>query len=157
MPIYMKIEGLDGESQNDHYRGWFEVYSYSWGETQSTNHAGGGGAGVGKVSFSDLSLMKSTGKSSSKLFFTCASGRHIPAVQIEITTNRGENEELYLRYKLTDVLISSYQVSGDGGSTPTESLSLNFTKIEYMQRHFLPNGQAQEETNYWDIRRNQGG
>jgi type VI secretion system secreted protein Hcp len=35
-----------------------------------------------------------------------------------------------MAYKLTDVMVSSYSISS-GGDRPMESLSLNFTKIEF--------------------------
>ena len=46
----------------------------------------------------------------------------------------GANADDFLKIKLEDVLISSYQLagaSGGGDDRPTESLSLNFTKIEF--------------------------
>ncbi len=44
-------------------------------------------------------------------------------------TDKGKLET-YMAYKLTDVLISGYSISS-GGDRPSESLSLNFTKIEF--------------------------
>jgi type VI secretion system secreted protein Hcp len=37
----------------------------------------------------------------------------------------------YLTITLSDVLVSSYQEGNGGGGKPTESISLNFTKIEF--------------------------
>ena len=41
----------------------------------------------------------------------------------------------YAEYKLTNCMISGYSVSS-GGDRPIESLSINFTKIEYVFKEF---------------------
>lgn len=48
------------------------------------------------------------------------------------TSARGTNQT-YLVITLEDVLVSSYQIGGQGGGQnfPTESISLNFAKIEF--------------------------
>lgn len=157
MPIYMKIPTIDGESQSDQFRDYFEVYSFSWGVSQSGTQTHGGGGGAGKVSVSDISFMKSTGKASPKLFLHCCNGKHFPSGAVVVTRVVEGREEVYMEYKLENVLISSYQTSGDGGSVPTESLSLNFTKITYKQVHYGPDGIPQSETNFFDFARNVGG
>jgi type VI secretion system secreted protein Hcp len=153
----MKIPTIDGESQSDQFRDYFEVYSFSWGVSQGGTQASGGGGGAGKVSVSDISFMKSTGKASPKLFLHCCQGTHFPSSAVVVTRIVDGREEVYLEYKLENVMISSYQTSGDGGSVPTESLSLNFTKITYRQAHFLPNGGVEFETNFFDFARGIGG
>ena len=39
-------------------------------------------------------------------------------------------QQPYMEIKFTDLLVSSYQGGGSSGDRPTESLSLNFTKVE---------------------------
>ena len=146
MPIYMHIEGIPGESQAEGHHNEFDIYAFSWGETNTRALGGGGGAGSGKVSMQDFHFTKPAGKSSPKLFLACASGRHLPAVQIVVTTLGNEREQNLQRYVLSDCIISSYQTGGDGDSRPTESLSLNFTKIEFSQWVFRDNGLAEGET-----------
>ena len=156
MPIYMKIEGIDGESHNPDFRGFFDVFSFSWGATNPSTV--GGGCGAGRVQIQDVSVTKPCGKGSPKLMLACASGRHLPAVQIIDTIRRGELEEVYQQYKLSNCMITSYQVGGDGGSTPSESISLNFTKIEYKQILFGESGRPEgQQTAFWDQRTNSGG
>jgi type VI secretion system secreted protein Hcp len=157
MPIYMKIPTIDGESQSEQFRDFFEVYSFSWGVSQSGTQAHGGGGGAGKVSVSDISFLKSTGKASPKLFLACCQGKHFPSSAVVVTRVVEGREEVYMEYKLENVLISSYQTSGDGGSVPTESLSLNFTKITYKHTSMNPDGSMQTETNFFDFSRNVGG
>jgi len=156
MPIYMRIEGIEGESHSEQHRDWIDIYSFSWGLTQHTNTTGGGG-GAGKASFSDLSVMMPSGKGSPKLFLTCASGKHLPAVQMEITRFHEDREEVLQKVNLTDCLITSFADAGDGGSAPVENMSLNFTKIEFIQNYFAGDGSVRTERAFWDVKKNQGG
>ena len=157
MPIYMKIEGLEGESRAEHYRGWFDLYSYSWGESNQGVRGGGGGGSTGRVEMSDFAVSKPCGKSSTKLFLFCANGRHLPAVQFEVTLYAGDREVVLQRFSLEDCMITSFQTSGDGDSRPSESVSFNFTKITFMQAVIDESGQVETETAWWDLRRNRGG
>jgi hypothetical protein len=94
---------------------------------QGGTAASGGGGGAGKAAIHDITITKTVDKSSPTLFKFCANGKHIPKVSISLR----KAGRTYLTYKLTDVVISSYQTGGSGNtSQPTESLSLNFTKIE---------------------------
>ena len=156
MPIYMKIEGIEGDSTSDKYRGWIEIMSYSWGASQSGGQAGGGG-GAGKVSFQDLHFTHHSGKGSPMLMLACASGKHLPAVQLVVVSAKGDKPQEYLKVTLTDILVSSYQQSGDAGGLPVESCSLNFTKIRYDQAIVRPNGVSEWQTASWDLASNRGG
>jgi hypothetical protein len=92
-------------------------------------HGSGGGGGAGKVAVHDISITKHVDKASPTLFKYCANGQHIK--QGTITLRKAG--KTYLTIKLTDVLISSYQTGGSAhADQPTESLSLNFTKVQYI-------------------------
>jgi type VI secretion system secreted protein Hcp len=152
----MKIDGIDGESTDDKHKGWIDVMSFSWGASQTGGSTGGGG-GAGKVQFQDFHFTKHAGKGSPLLMLACASGKHMPAVQVVVTRDKGGKREEYLKITLTDVLISSYQQSGDSGGLPVESLSLNFAKIRYDQAVMRPNGSSEVQTATWDLKGNRQG
>jgi type VI secretion system secreted protein Hcp len=44
---FLKLEGVEGESQDKDYKKQIDVESWSWGETQSGTHVGGGGREAG--------------------------------------------------------------------------------------------------------------
>lgn len=96
--------------------------------------ATGSGGGAGKVRFQDISITKVFDNSSAALAQACASGKHFPKATVVFRKAGGEQ----LVYRLTDVLVSSYQVSSGGGdhARPEESLTLNFTalKIQYTKQ-----------------------
>ena len=63
------------------------------------------------------------------------------------------------RIKMTDVLISSYQTSGSGAGNddvPMESVSLNFTKVQYDYQEQGPDGKPKggPVTGSWNVKTN---
>ena len=107
----------------------FDARAVTLATTQGGTHATGGGGGAGKVGVHDLSITKKVDKASPKLSLACAAGTHFK--KVTITLRRAG--KIYLTYNLTDVLISSVQVSGSGAGqdVPLESISLNFAKIAF--------------------------
>ena len=129
---FLKLDGIKGESQDSKHKGEIDIMSFSWGAAQTGTSAVGGGAGSGKVSLQDLHVTKKVDASSPLLFLNCSNGSHIKEANLVVRKAGGDQLE-YLKIKLTDVLVSSYQPSGHAGGgddIPTEAVSLNFAKIE---------------------------
>jgi len=129
---FLKIEGVDGESQDAKHKGEIEIDSFSFGATQIGAHAGGGGGGAGKVSMQDFHFTMKVNKASPKLFLVCATGEHIKKAVLTCRKAGKEQQEFYL-VKMEDLLVSSYQTGGSshGDVIPTDQISLNFAKIEF--------------------------
>ncbi len=138
---FLKLKGIDGESQDDKHKGEIDLESWSWGETQTGTHAGGGGGGAGKISMQDFHFVMRVNKASPKLFLACASGEHIPEAVLTCR-KAGGNQEEYLKVKMTDLLVSSFQTGGaaSSGIVPTDQISLNFSKIEFEYKEQKPDG-----------------
>jgi type VI secretion system secreted protein Hcp len=127
---FLKLAGVDGEAQDATYKGWIDIFSWSFGASQSGSggHVGGG-SGAGKVNMHDISVTKRTDKSSADLFLKCANGKHYDEATI-LARKAGEKPCEYLKIKMSQVFVSSYNLGGShGDDTPTESITLNFTKI----------------------------
>jgi type VI secretion system secreted protein Hcp len=105
-----------------------EVDSWSFGASQTSTAGRGSGGGSGKQAVHDIQITKSVDKASPLLFKACASGQHFKKVTLSLRKAGGTQP--YLTITMSNVLISSYQQS-NGGGKPTESVSLNFTKIEF--------------------------
>ncbi|PYY12453.1 MAG: type VI secretion system tube protein Hcp [Acidobacteria bacterium] len=129
---FLKIDGIDGESQDSKHKNEFQLLSYSFGASQA--HAldfTGGGHGAGKVSFTDFNFIKQVDKGSAKLLSACATGQHIPKAVL-IVRKAGKDQQEYLKVTLSDILVSNVQVTGDGSSPlPLDQVSLNYAKIEF--------------------------
>src|SRR5262249_35607681 len=81
---------------------------------------------------SEIILTKTMDKATPKLYTESLKGK---GKEVEIVFVEGTESRKYLKYTLTNTLISSYTMSS-GGERPSESLSLNFTEImtEFFQR-----------------------
>ena len=135
---FIKIDGIPGESTDKQHKDEVEVISFSWGVTQAGPGPGGGGGGAGKASFQDLHFFARTSKASPELFLACASGQHISSAVL--ACRRGGKAQLeFLEVKLSDVLVSSYQIGGSTPEQPLDQVSLSFTKFEL---EYVPAGKA---------------
>ena len=129
---FLKIEGIDGESEDGDHKGWIDVLSWSWGETQTGSMAYGGGGGAGKVSMQDFHFTMRVCKGSPKLLEACASGEHFAKADL-VARKAGKTQVKFLKMKFSDLLVSSFQTGGTGSGDPVpiDQISLNYAKIEY--------------------------
>jgi type VI secretion system secreted protein Hcp len=127
---FLKIDGIEGESTDSKHKNEIDVESWSWGETQGGTFESRGGGGAGKVVMQDFHFVTRVNKSSPKLLLACAAGQHIKSAVLTCRKAGGEQQE-YLQYKMSDLLVSSYQAGGSTGDVvPTDQISLNFSKLE---------------------------
>jgi len=132
---FLKLDGVDGESEDHKHKGEIEIESWSWGETNAGTSGHGGGAGAGKVSMQDFHFVMKVNKASPKLFLACAGGDHIKKAKLTCR-KAGKEQQEFLTVDFEDVLISSYQTGGSGHSdvVPMDQISFNFTKIELLYK-----------------------
>jgi type VI secretion system secreted protein Hcp len=133
---FLKLDGIDGESTNSKHKGEIEVLSFSWNIKQTGTAGSGGGGGAGKAVPSDFSIVKHIDKASPALMVAVCSGEHIKEAMFTVEEPRGGRGAgaAFLKIKLSDVLISSYQTGGGGNDQPLDQVSLNFSKVEIAVR-----------------------
>lgn len=128
--MFMKMDGVEGESFDDKHKNEIQLLSFSFGAAQPGSAGYGGGSGVGKVQVHDFQLTKYFDKASPKLFEACATGKHTATVVVTCRKAGGAQQE-FLTFKLSDVIVTSISHSGSGGELlPTENVTLNFAKVE---------------------------
>ncbi|MBN7821653.1 type VI secretion system tube protein Hcp [Bowmanella sp. Y26] len=153
--MFIKIEGIEGESKDKAHSKEIDVLAWSWGMSQSGSMHIGGGGGAGKVSVQDLSFTHWFDKSSNNLMLYCANGKHIPTATL-VVRKAGENPLEYIKITMTDVLVTSVSTGGSGGEDRlTENVSLNFAKVkvEYKEQSKDGSGVAGPEFG-WNIEEN---
>jgi type VI secretion system secreted protein Hcp len=138
---FLKLDGIKGESGDAKHKDEIEVESFSWGETNAGTHAQGSGGGAGKVAMQDFHFTMKYCTASPPLMLKCATGEHIKEATLVARKAGGEQQE-YLTVKMSDLLVSSYQLGGSAGSdiVPIDQISLNFSKIEFDYKIQKPDG-----------------
>jgi type VI secretion system secreted protein Hcp len=148
--MFLKCDGIDGESQDSDHSGEIEILSFSEGISNAGSYDYGTGGNTGQASFSDLSFTKYVCKASNVIRQYCAKGTAIPNVVLSCNKQAGDSKVEYQKITLHNVVITSIQSSGSGGdSSPiVESLSMNFAGIEYDYTPQSNTGDAQGKIHF---------
>jgi type VI secretion system secreted protein Hcp len=153
---FIKIDGIEGESTDEKHAGWIEVTSYNTGlaQTVSSTASSAGGASAERADFQDFSITKQIDKASPKLAVACADGTHIGSIVVELCRS-GTDKVKFMEYKMTNCIISGTSTTG-GGEFPTESVTIDFGKIEwsYTQQKRKGGGAAGNVASGWDLEKN---
>jgi len=131
MPIYMKYGDIKGDVTSESHEKWIELNSFQWGVGRGISSPTGASADreSSAPSISEIVVTKMQDTATTSLLDEALQGEG-KKVEIDFVKTDGKKLETYMTYKLEDVLVSGYSVSS-GGDRPSESLSLNFTKIEF--------------------------
>ncbi|MBX4200898.1 type VI secretion system tube protein Hcp [Candidatus Parcubacteria bacterium] len=122
--FFLKIDGVNGSYTG----GAIEVNSWSFGASNPSS-VGSSGMGAGKVTISSFNFMKKVDKSSASLYQAATQGEHLANATLTVRL-QGVKEPMTV--KLTDVMVSSWSVGATSPTAaPMESISLNFSKIEF--------------------------
>jgi type VI secretion system secreted protein Hcp len=154
--LFLKIDGIKGESKDDKHKDEIDVLSFSWGASQTGTFGGGGGGGAGKVSMQDFNFTMKVNKATPELLLACSSGKHIPKAEFTVR-KAGGKQEPFLVIKFSDLLVSSYQTgaSSEGDEIPIEQVSLNYAKIEYDYKEQQADGKLSGSIKFgWDLKKN---
>ena len=154
--MFLKLDGIEGESKDDKHKNEIDIQSFSWGLSQTGSFGAGGGGGTGKVAVHDISITKFVDKSSPALMLHCANGKHIQNALITIR-KAGEHPLEYLKIKLSDIIVSGVQDAGHGGGDLlSENLSLNFgqVRVEYQEQSKTGGPEGGPKLFGWDVKAN---
>ena len=126
--IFLKIDGIPGESQDQFHKNEIDIMSFSWGASNSTSVGTGTGASTGKASVKDFTVTKATDSASPVLFQKCCDGSVIATGVVTLQRQVQGTATPYLVYNFTNVYVTSVQWSGSGGAgdAPMESCSFCF-------------------------------
>jgi len=150
--MFLKIDGIDGESTDKEHRNQIEIFSWSW-SASNTGTVGTGGTGTGKTTGVDLELMKLLDTSSPIITEKLFTGAHIR--DAELSLRKPGSSFDFAKYKMTDILITSIRQGGSSGDVPVDQFTLNFAKLEVTHTVTNPDGKpgATAKT-CWDFKAN---
>lgn len=133
MAIYMNFNNkkIKGNVTAAGYEDWIELDSFQFGVGRGISMEVGNMANreATRPSISEITVTKMMDNASGGLFKESLTGTEGVTVQIHIVQTGAKQVEKFAAYELSDVLISSYSISGSGGGAPVESISLSFSKI----------------------------
>ena len=141
MAIYMKFEGINGGVTQDEHKQWIEINSFQFGVGRGISTPVGNAVDreSSAPSVSEVVVTKEMDVASTELFKQSIAGVEGKKVEI-VFFSTGNPGSTFAQYTLEDTLISGYSVSG-GSERPSESISLNFTKVMY---EMTPHGEKND-------------
>jgi type VI secretion system secreted protein Hcp len=132
--IFAKVDGIPGESMDDKHKDEIEILSFGWGGVTNPTTFSGSGQGAGKAQIGPICFLKTVDRASTELVGAAATGEHVKDVVVTFR-KAGKEQQEFLTYKLSDVIVSSVHPGGTG-VLPGEQVTLNFAKadIKYCQQ-----------------------
>lgn len=151
---FLKIDGIEGDSQNVQHKGEIAVQSWSWGETMPLNSGSGAGAGKVNVNLQPFEFTMFTSKASPKLFLAAASGQILKTATLTCSRPGQKMPEGFLKITLSDVVVSSFGTSSDT-SNLIDRLTLSYAKIMYEFTPHKADGSPDTVVKAgWDVKEN---
>ena len=151
---YVRFEGVVGEAKDGDHQGWSDIITFHQGQKLPIEGVGAARQ-VGPAGFDDISVIKRLDKASAKLAEAVCRGTRYATVDIDVTKMTESGGVSYLKYRLKNVFVSSYNIVGSDStlsSPPMEEVSLNFEEITmiYTERDIA--GQSLGEVEYtWTV------
>ncbi len=135
MSIFMKREGIIGESSDKNHQDYMDVKTIRWGVSRSitSNSSTQGDRESSNATISDLFVTRRMDKATPKIFIEscCGTGKD---VEIHFTkTGSGDGSDIFMVYILKNALISNYKVTAKNksqGLRPLEEIKISFSALE---------------------------
>ncbi len=134
MPAFMKLGDIKGESTDKDHKDWILIESLSSPIHRSIPS---GAKDIqrtrGETTIGDIHCVRLMDNSSVKMQEAVANGTFFKEVEIHLCTVVKNKAEPYLKYKLSDCILSSYSFHGSasGHPLPSEEVTINPSKCEW--------------------------
>jgi type VI secretion system secreted protein Hcp len=128
--MFLKLDGIEGESLDSSHGGEIEIKSWGWVTENHVRWDVNQGGQSTKVDVNHIYLEKICDKASVTLYQDCVTGKHIKSGTITCRKNDGDQKVEYLVVKLTDIMVTKVEFSGDGESQSLkETVGLSFAEF----------------------------
>jgi type VI secretion system secreted protein Hcp len=122
--MFLKIDGVTGESTDERHKGEIDIVSFSWEIAPKTGDLTGRTA---RVCAHDISFVKSVDSASPVLISGAIVGTIAPKATLSMR-KAGEGQKEFLTIELVNVLVSSVSHAGSNSAgNPIEQFTVNFT------------------------------
>ncbi|AOJ95300.1 Hcp family type VI secretion system effector [Burkholderia multivorans] len=139
--IFLKIDGINGESLDDKHKDEIEILNWDWEILQESSMHSGSGGGAGKATVKDLTFEHNIDRASQNLMKYALTGKHIDQAVL-VMRKAGGNPLEYLKLTMSDVIVTRVKPSGSkaGEEKSRETVSLSFSKVK--QEYVVQNAQG---------------
>jgi type VI secretion system secreted protein Hcp len=132
--MFLKVDGVTGESQAANHVGEIDVLAWSWGQSQGARTARGAQP---SLCIQDLSLTKYIDAATPELIMKSVIGEVTPNAELSVHRTGAPPSE-YITLKMRNVTVTSISTGGSGGEDRlTENITLRF---ETMQGSYVKQG-----------------
>jgi type VI secretion system secreted protein Hcp len=139
--MFLKLSGVQGESQDSKHKNEIDVLSWSWGT--STGLAKTKRGTVPEACIQDLHLVKIVDSASPALITMAVMGQVAPDAVLTVRKSGGDIPNEYFILRMTNVSVSSFQTGGsDFGGQLTEQVTLHFDQLKGEYRPQKPDGSS---------------
>lgn len=135
MSMFVKFDGVDGESQQAGYEGWIEISDYNMTSSAPPSTDLGTGSGVAKPTIHGVSFKTTSGRHTPQINKKYYEGTHYSTVQVVFLKMTGAaSAEKYFEMTMSHVFVTSIGNGKSADSLGTESITL--LAEEYKQEYF---------------------
>ena len=134
MPAFIKLGDIKGEATDDGHKDWILIESMSSPVYRSIPQGAKDQQRTkGDTTLGDIVVVRQLDKSSTKIQEACANGTFFSEVEVHFCSTIKSKQEPYLKYKLKNVIVTSYNFHGNssGSPIPSEQVTMGFTESEW--------------------------
>jgi type VI secretion system secreted protein Hcp len=152
--VFMKIDGISGESLDTQFKDWIEVLSLNW-VVESPVSKDGAGQTVRSLRSSEFSITKVVDKATTQIVKALVQNENIKEIRVALCRS-GKEKIKYLEYVFKNCVITKAALrtaSHSEESLPTEDIQFRFALIEitYFQQKREGGGSAGQISFSWNI------
>jgi type VI secretion system secreted protein Hcp len=168
--IFLKLDGIDGESTTKGHEKEIEVVSYDQSIDSTVPSGGGAGGGAGKSTFSGVRFRKLLDTASMPIALACASGLHIASARFAFRRSSNTPIDFYV-VTLEDVVVThagqcattdaqsplrfESLAKSPPGAALLEEVTLHFGRVRWEYRPIGPKGTGLPPiVGGWDVKAN---
>jgi type VI secretion system secreted protein Hcp len=146
--VFLRIDGITGESQNASFKGQIQLESASFHASQTVNIGSvSSGAGAGKVVLGPLTVTKLPDSTSPQIFVALAQGT--PAATATLSFVQSGATSAYLTIDLGLVAFSGMSTNVTGG-VPLEAVTMSYGRLKYTVQVQGSTGVTKSVSGGWD-------
>lgn len=133
--IFLRLDGIQGDSQDDKHKGEIEILSYTQSFSNTARLARGTSSGPGRVTCGAVTVLKTIDRSSPHLIRLVTTGAHVPQGLITFQQAAGKYSTEYYRIAMTDIVVTAVDQSDQPDpATIVEKVSILADQLTFEYR-----------------------